>query len=258
MKNLVYDEDITNFAKGNWFQKNMYYDRDVAVMHTPAFDAGTRVLDPETQEYVVRPIPKADEYEVVEPDTYPLPEDPDIEVSQYFMPTVVQNEKLGATYENKKLLRISDRARGAGSPIIVIPRIIPAPYGIKDAVDFETGQTVQNKRYAIIESQIGDAINMVYGYELATDDDTGKPITDRDSNGNVFYFYKATNLFGDPGLAVEYGLTKEKSSFDNNTKIVDNPISNRDIANEYSKFKKESTEEDRDYDTDALSEDLKC
>ena len=173
------------------------------------------------------------------------------------MPTVVINKKLGATYDNKKLLRISENAQGAGSPIIVIPRILSAPYGIDEAVDFESAHTVPNKRYAVLESQIGDAINMKYGYELVTDDNQN-PIYDKDNKGNKFLFYKAINLFGDPGLAVEYALFKDRSSFDNNTKIVDAPLSNRDIANEYGnkKFKKEG--EDRDYETDALSEDLKC
>jgi hypothetical protein len=257
MKNLVYDEDITNFARGNWFQKNMYYDRDVAVLHTPKFIAGMGAIDPETGNKITVAVPVEDYTDIAYPEEYELPEDPDILVKMYYMPTVVINKKLGATYDNKKLLRISENAQGAGSPIIVIPRILSAPYGIDEAVDFESAHTVPNKRYAVLESQIGDAINMKYGYELVTDDNQN-PIYDKDNKGNKFLFYKAINLFGDPGLAVEYALFKDRSSFDNNTKIVDAPLSNRDIANEYGnkKFKKEG--EDRDYETDALSEDLKC
>ena len=173
------------------------------------------------------------------------------------MPTVVINEKLGATYENKKLLRISAGAKGEGSPVIVIPRIISGAYGIDEAIDFESGHTVPNKKYAILEAEEGDAVKMIYGYELVTDDDQ-EPVYDVDSNGNKFLLYKAINLFGDAGLVVEYGLFKDKSMFNNNTKVVDTPLSNRDIAQEYSnsKFKKEG--EVRDYGTDALSEDLKC
>jgi hypothetical protein len=255
MKNLVYDEDIANFVKGNWFQKNMYYDRDVAVSHTPKFVPGMMATNPETGEKVVVEVPSSGYGDIVEPEEYPLPEDPDISVKIYKMSSVVVNDKLGATYENKKLLRISANAQGEGSPIITIPRIIPAPYGIEDAIDFESGHTVPNKKYAILEAQEEEAINMVYGYELVTDDDMN-PIYDLDNAGNKFFLYKATNLFGDPGLVVEYGLFKDKSSFNNNTKIVENPLSNKDIEAVYSKFKKVG--EDRDYDTDALSEDLKC
>jgi hypothetical protein len=255
MKNLVYDEDITNFAKGNWFQKNMYFDKDVAVTHTPKFAPGMVATDPESGEKITVAIPKEDYYDEVEPEEYPFAGDEDVMVKIYHMSTVVVNEKLGATYDNKKLLRVSARSKGEGSPIIVIPRIIPAPYGIDDAIDFESGHTVPNKKYAVLESEIGDAINMVYGYELVTDDDQN-PVYDYDDKGNAFLLYKAVNLFGDPGLVVEYGLFKDKSSFNNNTRVVDNPLSNADIMNEYSKFKKEG--EDRDYGTDALSEDLKC
>jgi tyrosine-protein phosphatase YwqE len=257
MKNLVYDEDIANFARSNWFQKNMYFDRDVAVTHTPKFDAGMIVTDPESGESTTVAVPKEDYYDEVEPAEYPFMGDDDTIVKVYHMSTVVVNEKLGATYDNKKLLRVSARSKGEGSPIIVIPRIIPAPYGIDDAIDFESGHTVPNKKYAVLESEIGDAINMMYGYELVTDDDQN-PVYDYDSKGNAFLLYKAVNLFGDPGLVVEYGLFKEKSSFNNNTKVVDQPLSNTAIVNEYSdsKFKKEG--EARDYGTDALSEDLKC
>jgi hypothetical protein len=257
MKNLVYDEDIANFAKANWFQKNMYSDRDVAVLHTPKFVPGMMATDPETGERINVAIPTDSPYDMVEPEDYPLPQDPDVIVKVYHMSTVVVNDKLGATYDNKKLLRVSKNSKGEGSPIIVIPRIIQAPYGMDDAIDFDSGHTVPNKKYAVLESEIGDAINMVYGYELVTDDNQN-PIYDEDSYGNKYLLYKAVNLFGDPGLVVEYGLFKDKSSFDNNTKIVDNPLSNRDIINEYGnkKFKKEG--EVRDYETDALSENLKC
>lgn len=255
MKNLVYDVDIANFAKNNWFQKNMYYDRDVAVVHTPNFVPGMMATDPQSGERINVAIPTDGPYDMVEPEDYPLPQDPDIIIKVYNMSTVVVNDKLGATYDNKKLLRVSARSKGEGSPIIVIPRIIPAPYGMEDAIDFESGHTVPNKRYAVLESEIGDAINMMYGYELVTDDNQN-PVYEEDSKGNKFLLYKAVNLFGDAGLVVEYGLFKDKSIFNNNTKVVENPLSNRDIIKEYGKFKKDV--EVRNYDTDALSEDLKC
>ena len=107
-------------------------------------------------------------------------------------------------YENRRLLRVNIDAKGAGSSVVIVPRIIPASGKRDYAVDFVTGISVTDSRYKQLKAEIGDAIDKVFGYELVTLN--GNPVYDFDKKGNSYYIYKAVNLYGYPGLSVEYNL----------------------------------------------------
>ena len=250
INNLVYDEDIKNFAEAKWFQKNNFNDPDIVPAYSPTFWAGMQLKDG-TIAYAG---PKE------EPFSFFTPQDE--EISVYLSPSVLINEKLGATYENKKLIKVgvSPNIKGSGAAVIVVPRLIPKLGKIKATVDFITGQTVPALRRAELESAEGKAVDMKYGYELVMDGE--KPLYHYDDSGNPYYIYKATNLYGDPGLAVEYNLFEGKSVLDNNTRKVEMEeiIPTKDIINEYydDRFDFGITD-DRDYDTGSLETDnLKC
>jgi len=255
INNLVYDEDIKNFAKANWFQKNNFNDTDIVPAYSPTL-FGAMPLQDGTTAYVG---PRE------EPFSFTSPQDEDISV--YRSPSVLINEKLGATYENKKLIkvRVSANIKGSGAAVIVIPRIFSKMLGegknkrLTD-IDFITGQTVPVLRRAALEATEGKAINIKYGYELVMNGE--KPVYDYDDNGNPYYIYKAINLYGDPGLAVEYGLFEGKSVLDNNTRKleIDEIIPTKDIINEYRNDNFDfGIADDRDYETGSLETDnLKC
>ena len=220
INNLVVDEDIRNFAKSNWFQKNYFNDADVAVEVRPTFWPGKRVAEVneagETK-FTVVPAGKKEEAEVLaygEEDIY-----------VYFSPSILTNDDLKASYDNRSLIRISASAntKGAGANVVVIPRIIPRSIYMEGDVDFTTGLTVPPSRYAQLRRELGEKINEKFGYEKVVDK-AGNPVFDYDDNGNPYYIYRAVNLYGDPGLAVEYNLYGSKSALDNNTREVDEVI----------------------------------
>jgi hypothetical protein len=250
INNLVYDEDIKNFAKANWFQKNNFNDADVVPAYSPTF-WGAIPLQDGTTAFVGQN---------EEPYSFTSPQDE--EISVYRSPSVLINEKLGATYENKKLIKVgvSGSIKGSGASVIVIPRLIPKLGKINATIDFITGQTIPALRRAELESVEGKAIEMKYGYELVMDGE--KPVYHYDDKGNPYYIYKAINLYGDPGLAVEYNLFEGKSALDNNTRKLemDEIIPTKDIINEYHDDRFDfGIADDRDYDTGSLETDnLKC
>jgi hypothetical protein len=244
INNLVVDEDIRNFAKSNWFQKNYFNDADVAVEVRPTFWAGKRV-DGVIMEAGIGKEPE--EFAYGEEDTIYI----------YYSPSIITNDDLNANYDNKNLIKLSVDARGAGANVVVIPRIIPKFGKLEGNVDFLTGETVPPSKYAQLRRDEGEKINEKFGYEKVVDK-AGNPVFDYDNNGNPYYIYRAINLYGDPGLAVEYNLFEDKSVLDNNTYEVESVIPVNDILRTYVRDEN-SNEEDRDFGTEDLgTEDFKC
>lgn len=243
INNLVVDEDIRNFAKSNWFQKNYFNDPDVTVQVSPTFWAGKKV-DGKIVEAGIG----------IEPEEFAFGED---FIYQYFSPSIITNDDLNANYDNKNLIRLSVDARGAGSSVVVIPRIIPRSIRMEGDVDFVTGQTVPPSKYVQLRRDLGEKINEKFGYEKVIDI-AGNPVFDYDQNQNPYYIYRAINLYGDPGLAVEYNLFADESALDNNTYEVDTVIPVGDILRVYNNSEN-LDEDDRDFGTEDLgTEDFKC
>jgi hypothetical protein len=220
MQNVVVDEDIRNFQKSGWFQRNYFNDPDVAVVHYPTFWGGKKNAAGK-----IVSLSPGEEYVILGEDEEGEP------IYQYFSPNILVKDEIGAMYDRRDLLRVNINSRGAGSPIVTVPRIIPATGSRDYAVDFKTGLGVPPARYTDLKQKLGDKINEVYGYELVTVD--GNPLYTSDEKGNSYYIYKAVNLYGYPGMSVEYNLFPDKSVFDNNTRKVDAELSNRDIIREY-------------------------
>ena len=246
MKNIVVDDDIRSFSDTNWFQRNYFNDADVAVEHYPAFWGGKK----DTTGRIISSF----EPQFIGEDS----EGEDIEL--YFSPSIMSNQDIKATYENKQLLKVHPNSRGAGSPIIIIPRIIPES-GKRPAIDFVTGLSVPDARYKDLKKSLGLAIDKVFGYELITQN--GNPVYDYNEKGEAYYIYKAVNLYGYSGMAVEYNLFPDESVFDNNTHKVEVEIPTRDILRAYvdpaSIDDIPLDDSDLDFGTDEMnSDDFKC
>jgi hypothetical protein len=217
---LVIDTDIREFAKSNWFQKNNWNDKDIVPNYSPTFWGGRRLRS----NGEVIPLKPWEPIEVAGSD----PEGNDL--YQYYSPTIVRNDALGATRENRMLLEVFSRSRGAGAPVITIPRIVPAGKK-RGPVDFVSGVSATEARIRQVRNQIGSAIDMMYGYERV--DVGGSPLFTYDDKGNGYYVYKAVNLHGDGPRAVEYGIFPDESVIDNNTHKVTTEIPTKDIVTLY-------------------------
>ena len=231
INNLVVDEDIRNFAKTNWFQKNYFTDPDVAVIHSPKFKGGIKTNEGK----VVASGEDEGTYIRTFAATTPYGEEIMEDVYQYHFGNIVTNADLGASYDNRALIKVHVDSRGAGSPVLVVPRIIQTDGRVEGGnVDFITGESVSSAQYDQMKAKLGEKIDEKFGYEKVVDG-AGNPVIEYGKNGNNYYIYKAVNLFGDPGLAVEYNLYADKSALDNNTREVESIIPDSDIIRAYSK-----------------------
>jgi hypothetical protein len=229
INNLVVDEDIRNFGKSGWFQKNFFNDPDVAVEVSPTFWPGKRVTEVIDGEAVTTIVPagKGEDAEVL---AYG---DEDIYV--YYSPSIITKDELNASYDNRNLIRLGMYTKGAGANVVVVPRIIPGSMFMEGNVDFTTGLTVPNSRLMQLRRELGERVNEKFGYEKVVDD-AGNPVFDYDEKGNPYYIYRAINLHGDPGLAVEYNLFEDESALDNNTHKVESVIPINDILGVYQNY----------------------
>lgn len=230
MNNIVVDTDIRSFASSRWFEKSNFNNKDIVPNYSPTFWFGKR-----TSAGNVIPLAAWEVKQGVEPVTMDA-EGKDL--YQYYSPTVESNAALNANYENKLLLQVFSKSRGAGAPVITIPRIVPAT-AKRDAVDFVSGISATEARVEQLRRQIGDQIDEVFGYERVDVD--GVPVMEYDDKGNEFYIYKAVNLYGDGPRAVEYNLFPDESVIDNNTRKVATEIPTRDILNFYAPYELEGS-----------------
>jgi len=226
---LVVDEDIRNFAKTNFFQKNYFTDADVSVDYAPKVKGGLKtstgsvIASGEDEGTYISTFSALTQFgEEVSEDIY-----------LYHFSNIITNADLGATYDNRALMKVHTKSRGAGSPILVVPRIIKGVTGAEGDIDFLTGETVPSEKYDQMKAKEGEKIDEKFGYEKVVDG-AGNPVFEYGKNGNVYYIYRAVNLYGDPGLAVEYNMFADESVLDNNTRKVDSIIPVNDIIRAYS------------------------
>jgi len=230
INNLVVDDDIRNFAKTNYFQKNYFTDPDVSVEYAPKVkgglktSTGTVVESGEDDGTYISTFSALTQYgEEISEDVY-----------LYHFTNILTDADLGASYDNRALMKVHVNSRGAGSPILVVPRIIKGVKGAEGDVDFITGETVPSAKYDQMKAKDGEKIDEKFGYEKVVDG-AGNPVIEYGKNGNNYYIYRAVNLYGDPGLAVEYDMFADESVLDNNTRKIDSIIPTNDIIRAYSK-----------------------
>ncbi len=206
MKTLVINDVINQFHKEAMFQRNNWKDKNIVPKTRPSFylEEGSDTFDPfitfdEYGEYIYQYSTKA------------FPEKPN----------------LGLGVNQRQVMRLHPKAKGASNSVIIVPRVITVGEA-KSMVDFITGETVTKSEFAI-KKQSGDtSITALYGYKRIEDND-GEPLLTSDG----YYIYKQINLLGDGQYASEYKLFPTKSPINNGTIKVEQEIPDLDIISEF-------------------------
>ena len=197
------DEDVRNFAKLNWFQRNNWNDRDIVPAISPLIsDEDVTVIGEYKSETV----------------------------SQYTFLGFAGMEKLGIKESDKLLLTLPSYVKGGSNDVIVIPRIVTVG---TETVDFITGKTITKSAYRTRKAQGDPALTQVFGYQKVKYAD-GTPLT----NYKGRYVYKMINLQGENQYASEYSTFPTESALNNNTGKVTNEIPNSEIIKFFDKSNK--------------------
>ena len=138
----------------------------------------------------------------------------------HFIPSII-NDKIG-----RMVIKVSERTIGAGAELIMVPRVIEAG---ADKVDFQTGQTITPKQFAIASKQDDNPFTYVYGYQLVKAD--GKPLMNVPVNPKYpkEYIYKLVNLYGDGKFTFEYPTNGSKSLLENGTAKIENELTDDEV-----------------------------
>ncbi len=138
----------------------------------------------------------------------------------HFIPSII-NDKIG-----RMVIKVSERTIGAGAELIMVPRVIEAG---ADKVDFQTGQTITPKQFAIASKQDDNPFTYVYGYQLVKAD--GKPLMNVPVNPKYpkEYIYKLVNLYGDGKFTFEYPTNGSKSLLENGTAKIETELTDDEV-----------------------------
>jgi len=138
----------------------------------------------------------------------------------HFIPSII-NDKIG-----RMVIKVSERTIGSGAELIMVPRVIEAG---ADKVDFQTGQTITPKQFAIASKQDDNPFTYVYGYQLVKAD--GKPLMNVPVNPKYpkEYIYKLVNLYGDGKFTFEYPTNGSKSLLENGTAKIETELTDDEV-----------------------------
>ena len=194
------DQDVRNFAKLNWFQRNNWNDRDIVPAINPMInDELTDVIGEFRNETI----------------------------SQYSFLGFAGIESIGVKENDKLVMTLPSYVRGGSNDVIVIPRIVNVG---AEMIDFITGKTITKSAYRTRKAQGDPALTQVFGYQKVKYAD-GTPL--RNFKGR--FVYKMINLNGDGQYASEYSAFPTESVLDNNTGKVTNEIPNSEIIKYFDK-----------------------
>jgi hypothetical protein len=217
------DEDIRNFAKLNWFQKNNWNDRDVVPAINPFIDEESVQI---------------------------LGEFKGETISQYSYFGFSGLKELGITENDKLIMTLPSYVKGGNNDVVIIPRIINAG---SEMVDFITGKTITKSAYASRKAKGDPALTQVFGYQKVKYAD-GTPL--RNFKGK--FVYKMINLNGDGQYASEYSTFPTESVLDNNTGKVTNEIPNAEIIKYFDKSERKDVSSQIENETELSTNDFKC
>jgi hypothetical protein len=179
---VVVDEDVQNFAKDNWFERNNWKDENVTPRITPYINEEETTIAGEFNDDII---------------------------SQYHFTGFVGIPNLNISEANKMVIVRSRYGKGASNDVIIIPAILDIE---GEMVEFTTGRTITKAQYAIRKTKGDPTLTEVYGYQKVKYKD-GTPLTNYKGN----YVYKMINLHGDGQFASEYYVNPIPSVLNNNT-----------------------------------------
>jgi hypothetical protein len=205
VRNVQVDDNVLNFQKNSWFQRNNYRDDAVTPRVTP-------------RSYVNYNVPNTTEFNGEE-------------LYQYNIPSALsywQAEEGKAP--QKAILGIGINSKGSGNDLIVVPRLITSQDGAM--VDYQTGKQISRKQYATEASKDVNKYDQLYGYQKVKYDDGTPVIMKRNKKAGPEYVYKLVNLYGDGRYTFEYYKdTNMPSQLENGTAKPKEELTNKQIIN---------------------------
>lgn len=177
VRNIEVDNNVLNFQKNNWFQRNNYRDDAVVPRIVPMnyidYKVPARILFNGDELYQYR-IPSAISYFQAE----------EGEIAQ------------------KSILGIGINRKGSGNDLIVVPRLIKVKNGA--LVDYQNSMQISGKQYATEASKDVNKYDELYGYQKVKYTDGTPVIMKRNDKSSPEYVYKLVNLYGDGRYVSEY------------------------------------------------------
>jgi hypothetical protein len=205
VRNTQVDDNVLNFQKNNWFQRNNFRDDAVTPRVTP-------------KSYVNYNVPNTTEFSGEE-------------LYQYNIPSALsywQAEEGKAP--QKAILGIGINSKGSGNDLIVVPRLITSQDGAM--VDYQTGKQISRKQYATEASKDVNKYDQLYGYQKVKYDDGTPVIMKRNKKAGPEYVYKLVNLYGDGRYTFEYYKdTNIPSQLENGTAKPKEELTDQQIIN---------------------------
>jgi hypothetical protein len=220
----VVDENIREFARNNWYQRNNWKNSDITPSITP---------------YV-------DEESITE-----LGEFKNQTISQYKFTGFVEIPEIGIGEYDKLVLTVGERSKAAGYDMVVIPRIITTKYG--ERIDFMTGRTVVKSVYDEMKAKGDPIVSQYFGYQKVKFVG-GEAL--RTYKGK--FVFKMVNLYGDGQFISEYHKFNRPSELDNNTGKLNDEIPNSEIVKYFTGIKENEVNSQPETETDLSTKDFKC
>ena len=205
VRNTQVDDNVLNFQKNNWFQRNNYRD-----------DAVTPRVSPRS--YINYNVPTRIEFTGEE-------------LYQYNIPSALsywQAEE--GQLAQKAILGIQINSKGSSNDLIVVPRLITSKDGAM--VDYQNSKQVSRKDYATEASKDVNKYDELYGYQKVKYGDGTPVIMKRNKTARPEYVYKLVNLYGDGRYTSEYYRDINMSSqLENGTAKPKEELTDQQIIN---------------------------
>jgi hypothetical protein len=205
VRNAQVDDNVLNFQKNNWFQRNNYRDDAVAPRVMP-------------KSYINYNVPTRIEFTGEE-------------LYQYKIPSAISYwEAEEGKVAQKAILGIGINSKGSGNDLIVVPRLITSKDGAM--VDYQNSKQVSRKDYATEASKDVNKYDELYGYQKVKYDDGTPVIMKRNKKAGPEYVYKLVNLYGDGRYTFEYYKdTNMPSQLENGTVKPKEELTTKQIIN---------------------------
>jgi hypothetical protein len=205
VRNTQVDDNVLNFQKNNWFQRNNYRDDAVTPRVTP-------------KSYVNYNVPNTTEFSGEE-------------LYQYNIPSALSYwEAEEGKAPQKAILGIRMYSKGSDNDLIVVPRLITSEDGAM--VDYQTGKQISRKQYATEASKDVNKYDQLYGYQKVKYGDGTPVIMKRNKTAPPEYVFKLVNLYGDGRYTFEYYKdTNIPSQLENGTAKPKEELTDQQIIN---------------------------
>jgi hypothetical protein len=177
VRNTEVDDNVINFQKNNWFQRNNFRDEAVAPRVVPMNYVNNNV---------------APSIGFTGDESY-----------QYSIPSAISywEAEEGKTAQ-KAILGIGVNSKGSGNDLIIVPRLLNVKGGA--IVDYNNSHQISAKQYATEASKDVNKYDELYGYQKVKYNDGTPVIMKRNKEAYPEYVYKLVNLYGDGRYVSEY------------------------------------------------------